>query len=99
MENALKSARNWRKHFLTCETEFVLFLAVQETSFSLALHDVTEIGDKMLPATSRVRCERLSCVFCFFLSSGRKNSQQVIFSVYFSGAIQVQTVCTHFKTR
>ena len=47
-------------------------------------NDVTKIGWETSSATSRARRERLS--FVLFLSSGRKNSQEIVFSVYFSGA-------------
>ena len=47
-------------------------------------NDVTKISYKTSSATSRARRERLSCVL--FLSSVRKDSQQIVFSVYFSGA-------------
>ena len=57
-------------------------------------NDVTKIGKETLSATSRGRRERLSCIL--FLSSGSKNSQQIMFSVLFQG---VNTVYTHFKTR
>ena len=44
-------------------------------------NDVTKIGLETSPATSRAGRERLSCVL--FLSSGRKQNQQIVFSVYF----------------
>ena len=44
------------------------------------VNDVTKIGSETSPATSRARRESLSSVL--FLSSGRKNSQQIVFSVY-----------------
>ena len=43
--------------------------------------DVTKIGQETSSATSRARNERLNCVL--MLSSGRKNSQQIVFSVRF----------------
>ena len=57
-------------------------------------NDVTKIGLKTSSATSRARRERLHRVL--FLSCGRKNSQQIVFSVYFWGA---NCVYTHFRTR
>ena len=43
---------------------------------------VTKIGWETSSATTRARRERLSCVLC--LSSGRKNSQQIVFPSIFN---------------
>ena len=44
-------------------------------------NDVTKIVLEMSSATSGAQRERLGCIL--FLSSGRKTSQKIVFSVYF----------------
>ena len=53
-------------------------------------NDVTKIGQETSSVTSRARRNTFSCVLV--LASGRKNSQQIVFFVYFVGANCVSTI-------